>query len=259
MELFNSPASAIHLEPGQHTKIRIQFIPLRMEPRHCAIILSNSKLGEIVLSIAASVKMPYPTIPHSRLLDQYTIVNEQTKTMHLKVHAGQTVHEDLVIHSRNAAFENAILEISKWGMSNTELKRRALSNSLQFAALSTAVTTLRLDDRPKTYKDNLTEESGRLVFSVKTNSEYFSLPETISLPADAKGSAVLPVEFHAEEEGQYECHVVLRSEHDIRVLVIESTVMARGRHAELQFNTPAMQPLTQDIPLVSCERGLTGL
>ena len=250
MQLFHSSSPSVHLEPGQPTQIGIQFVPLQLEPRHCAVVLSNSKLGEIVLSVASSIKLPYPMVPETRFLNPQTIVNQQTKTVHLKAHAGQTVQEEIVIHSQNLSFENAILEISKWGMAATELKRRCLSQSLRYAALTTAITTLGLDDNPRSYKDNLTEESAKLPFTIEGSNEYFSLPEALTIPATQRGSAVLPVRFHAEEEGQYECHVVLRSQHDIRVLVIEGTVMARGRHAQLEFSTPAMQPLTQEIPLV---------
>ena len=59
------------------------------------------------------------------------------------------------------------------------------------------------------------------------------------------------MKFCSAEEGQYECHVVLESHHDIRIVIIESTVMARGRQAQLEFDTQAMQPVIQDIPIVS--------
>ena len=255
MQLFHSNSPSVHLEPGRPTQIGIQFIPLKLEPRHCAVILSNGKLGELILSIASSVRLPYPTTPETRFLNPQTIVNQQTKTVHLKVHAGQTVEEEIVIRNQNPAFENAVLEISKRGMGATELRRRCLSQSLRYAALTTAVTALGLDDSPHSYKDHLTEETAaELSFAVEGSNEFFSLPEVLTVPATQSGSAVLPVRFHAEEEGQYECHVTLRSQHDVRVLVIESTVMARGRHAQLEFSTPAMQPLTQDIPIVSMRR-----
>ena len=64
-------------------------------------------------------------------------------------------------------------------------------------------------------------DGDKLVFSVEGSNEYFTLPEVVAVPADPKGSSVLPVRFHTDEEGQYECHVVLRSEHDIQVVVIE--------------------------------------
>ena len=203
-----------------------------------------------MLSVSASVKRPYPLLPQSRYLDSHTTVNNKTKTLHLKAHAGQTIREELVIQSRNPSFESAALDISKWGMDSKELERRSLSGSLKYAALCTAVATLDLDSKNKTYWDSLPQESDKLIFLVEGGDQYFILPKSVVVPADQNGAGILPVEFCAENEGQYECHVVLRSKYDVRILVIESTVLARGRHAQLEFHTSAMQSVTQDIPLV---------
>ena len=61
---------------------------------------------------------------------------------------------------------------------------------------------------------------------------------------------MIPIGFHAESEGQYECRLVVQSPFDIRVLIIESTVLAASRHTEVEFKTKAMMSLTQEIPLV---------
>ena len=61
---------------------------------------------------------------------------------------------------------------------------------------------------------------------------------------------MIPLRFTAESEGQYECRLVLKSPLDVRVLIIESTVLAASRHTEVEFKTKAMVPLTQEIPLV---------
>ena len=61
---------------------------------------------------------------------------------------------------------------------------------------------------------------------------------------------MIPIKFLAKSEGQYECRLILTSLYDVRVIVIESTVLATGRHAQLEFKTKSMMPLTQDIPLV---------
>ncbi len=65
------------------------------------------------------------------------------------------------------------------------------------------------------------------------------------------GTTILPVEFHAEREGQYECHIHMASGYDVRTFVIESTVLAKERLAQIEFKTQAVQPLTQNIPVVS--------
>ena len=224
-----------------------------MEPRHCSVVLSNTTHGELVLSVAAAVKLPYALAPQSKLVHASSLVNEQTKTLHLQTYAGQKVHEELVISSHNLAFEEAVMAVARWGMSDVELKRRSVSSSLRYAALSAAIANLSLNNRPQSRKDNLSDESNKLVFSVEGSSCHFAVPHSISVPVPggAEGSAVLPVDFCAEKEGQYECHLVLRSEYDVRTFVVESTVMALENATELEFHTPAMQPVTQEIPVVS--------
>ena len=39
--------------------------------------------------------------------------------------------------------------------------------------------------------------------------------------------------------------------YDVRVIIIESTVLSTDKHTELEFSTKALLPLTQNIPLVS--------
>ena len=254
MQLFHSNAHNVTLVPGQPTQIPVQFVPLRMEPRLCSVVLSNASHGELLLSVAAAVKLPYPLVPHSKLMHASSHLNEQTKTLHLQTYAGQTVHEELIIGSRNPAFEEAVMTIARWGMSDKELRRRSLSGSLRYAALSAAIANLSLNAKPQSRVDALTEESDKLVFAVEGSSCHFSTPRSVSVPVSggADTSALLSVDFCAEKEGQYECHLVLRSGYDVRTLVVESTVMALERATELEFHIPAMQAVTQEIPVVSC-------
>lgn len=64
------------------------------------------------------------------------------------------------------------------------------------------------------------------------------------------GSSVLPVHFFADKEGQFECRVALKSGYDLRTLYIEATVTAEERFTQIEFCTQAIQPLTQNIPVV---------
>ena len=73
MQLFNPVKSMVHLQPGQPALVRIQFVPLKMEPRYCVVVLSNAGLGEVVLSIAATVKLPCPIVPHSQFSNSHTV------------------------------------------------------------------------------------------------------------------------------------------------------------------------------------------
>lgn len=180
--------SWLYLEPGHTVVLTLKFLPLKLEPRHCAIVLKNKELGDIILSVYATVKHPKPIVPECKCLNSSTVVNTQTRTLHLKAHAGQRMDEEIIIHSNNVAFENAMLEISKWDMSSVELKRRILSKSLKYAALSTAIDTLGMDEESKEHKHQLLEGCERIVFSVEgSDTKHFQFPKEVSLSASNKG------------------------------------------------------------------------
>ena len=256
----------IFLEPGYTISLVLKFVPLKLMPRHCAITLKNKKLGDIVLSVYATVSLPKPSIPESRYLNSSTVVNSQTRTLHLKAHAGQTIEEEIIISTNNVALDNALLEISKWSMTQTEIKQRIVSESFKHVILSTAKMVLQGKDDE--LQNHQLEDQDKIVYSIDgSDNKHFCFPGEVCLLANNKGKslthaydndascditdvATVPVKFHAEFEGQYECHLVLKSMYDVRVVIIESTVFSTDKHTELEFNTKALLPLTQNIPLV---------
>lgn len=256
----------IFLEPGYTISLILKFVPLKLMPRHCAITLKNKKLGDIVLSVYATVSLPKPSIPESRYLNSSTVVNSQTRTLHLKAHTGQTIEEDIIISTNNVALDNALLEISKWSMTQTEIKQRSVSESFKHVILSTAKVVLQ--GRDDELQNHQLEDQDKIVYSIGgSDNKHFCFPGEVCLLANNKGEslmhaydndascditdvATVPVKFHAEFEGQYECHLVLKSMYDVRVVIVESTVFSTDKHIELEFNTKALLPLTQNIPLV---------
>lgn len=257
----------VFLEPGHTISLVLKFVPLKLMPRHCAITLKNKKLGDIVLSVYATVSLPKPSIPESRYLNSSTVVNSQTRTLHLKAHAGQTVKEEIIISTNNVALDNALLEISKWSMTQTEIKQRIVSESFKHVILSTAKMVLQ--GRDDDLQNHQLEDQDKIVYSIDgSDNKHFCFPGEVCLLANSKGKssmhayydndascditdvATVPIKFHAEFEGQYECHLVLKSMYDIRVVIVESTVLSTDKHTELEFNTKALLPLTQNIPLV---------
>ena len=253
MTAFNPQTNQVHLEPGDHsTTVTLTFVPLKMERRHCVIILRNDNVGEIILSVKATVQLPFPTLPQtSKETDSHFFTHTDTQTLHLKAYVGESVNEDLLLSSDNPALERAVLEVCGWSMSDVELKRRLLTNSMKHAALETAMNCLEINQKTMTATDGIQPDFDKLVFRVDGANDYFKLPSMITVPAHKGGAARFPVQFIADVPGQYECHVVLVSAHDVRMFIIECTVLARGTQAQLEFTTTAMQPLTQDIPIVS--------
>lgn len=190
IQLFNSVSKQqeVYLDTGSVASLPLIFVPLRMEARHCAVILSNQELGDVVLYIAVTVKYPRPIIPEAKCLHSGTLVSKETRTLYLKSLAGDVIEEDILIRSSNVSFESAALELAKLGMSSKELKRRVLTESLQYAALSTAVTALQI--KPETTNVQ-SEKSEQLVFNVEaSDSSHYTVPSEISIPADSTGMLV---------------------------------------------------------------------
>ena len=252
MTSFNPHANRVTLNPGIPTTLNLTFVPLKMEPRHCTVVLRNDALGEIVLSLAATVSLPFPILQKtSSEADSRFFVNKDSQTLHLKAYVGERVQEDLFVHSENPGLEKALLEVCQWGMDPEELCRRVLTDSLETAALATAREFFQLHERTLSATNNIGEYLDELVFNVEGSDENFQLPETVCVPGRRGGMGRCTVGFVSEESGQFECRVVLRSSREVRVFIIESTVLERCREVELEFTTTAMQPLTQDIPIVS--------
>ena len=61
---------------------------------------------------------------------------------------------------------------------------------------------------------------------------------------------MLPIQFCAESDGQYECRIIMKSGYDLRTVYVEATVSAKQRYTLIEFHSQAIQPLLQNIPLV---------
>ena len=59
------------------------------------------------------------------------------------------------------------------------------------------------------------------------------------------------MQFHSDKEGQYECHLTLKSGYDVRTFVIEATVFSKKKVVQIEFRTQATQSIVQNIPVVS--------
>ena len=251
MKLFHCKTPQVFLNSsGKHTLV-LEFVPLRMQPRQCCVVLSSQNLGDLLLLVTVTVKRPQPFIPQSTGLHGGTLANTEVRTLHMRSTVGETFYEELIIDSSNPAFEAAVLTLSLWHMSTEEIRRRTITDSMRYASLRTAIESLQLEDKPKSYWDHLSPCSSYLHFAVKCNSELATLPDFIMVPATRKGRVALPLEFRCDHEGHYNFQVELTSEYDIRIYNLEVMVLAKERTASLKFHTLAAQALTQDIPLVS--------
>ena len=66
-----------------------------------------------------------------------------------------------------------------------------------------------------------------------------------------EGTVSVPLQFAPLGPGRYPCKILLVSRYDVRVYVVEGIVNEEEPETELLFKTPAFEPLTQHIPIVS--------
>jgi hypothetical protein len=69
--------------------------------------------------------------------------------------------------------------------------------------------------------------------------------------AGGQQHAAFGVTFAPKGPGTYNCYAMLVSTWDVRVLLIEGRSRAPGLKAEMQFNCPARQQITQEIPVTN--------
>lgn len=176
-ELFHSDKELINLDHGSSSDITIQFVPLKLNTRHCCVVLSDKGVGDIVFSITGVVNKPLPLLPETLHSNHFTVVNSETRTLHLSATANSTVNESLIIRNPNLSLENALLEITKWKMNENDLKRRLLTESLRYAALSNGVSSLQ----QKNFLDTCNETA--LIFNVEgSDNTHFIFPGHVKVP-----------------------------------------------------------------------------
>ena len=179
-ELTNQ--NKIFLEPGHTTSLSLKFVPLKLMPRHCAIILKNKKLGDIVLSVYVTVSLPNPSVPETKvplIRPLWSIPKPGpsiSRHMLAKSLKKRSLSPVIMWHLRMHCLKLANGICHNWRQSN-ELSQ----NHSKYAILSTANMVLGRDD------DQL-EGHENIVFSVEgSDNKYFSFPTEIYLLANSKG------------------------------------------------------------------------
>lgn len=67
----------------------------------------------------------------------------------------------------------------------------------------------------------------------------------------ADGCVSVPLRFAPLSPGRYPCKILLTSRYDVRLYCVEGVVNEEYPEAKFEFQTPAFEPLVQNIPIVS--------
>ncbi|PKK24954.1 cilia and flagella associated protein 47 [Columba livia] len=279
---FFSPMENLFLEGRSSASLDIHFLPFNLEKRYCTVILVNEQIGEFLYLIEGTGDVPLPSgllpmdspnVLHvSSTLEGPSAVDP---VLYLKCIPAQILEENLRIPLINESKERALAIAAQQQMSTTEYKRRKLTGTLQGSSVRVATVLLGLSRverhallRPRKFHSEVKHVDYSVEVSMR---DFFKVPEKLSIPVlassrvnlnvpskdlslqktDKSVAVELPIKFIPQNAGCYHCWILLKSSCDVRVYEIECVVNTDHAEAELEFVTPAYQPVIQDIPIAS--------
>ncbi|KAK2544952.1 Cfap47 [Columba livia] len=277
---FFSPMENLFLEGRSSASLDIHFLPFNLEKRYCTVILVNEQIGEFLYLIEGTGDVPLPSgllpmdspnVLHvSSTLEGPSAVDP---VLYLKCIPAQILEENLRIPLINESKERALAIAAQQQMSTTEYKRRKLTGTLQSSSVRVATVLLGLSRverhallRPRKFHSEVKHVDYSVEVSMR---DFFKVPEKLSIPVlassrvnlnvpskdlslqktDKSDAVELPIKFIPQNAGCYHCWILLKSSCDVRVYEIECVVNTDHAEAELEFVTPAYQPVIQDIPI----------
>ncbi|XP_056157527.1 cilia and flagella-associated protein 47-like [Lampris incognitus] len=258
---------SVCLKPGQTDTIDLHYLPFHLGDMHCSVLLVCPEVGDIVYLVRATAELPLPSPltarPSANIAPPAnTSGSVCDSVLSLRCKVGQRCEEVVRVPLINVALERALAAWGRSTMSPEEQRRRMLTHTLDSSTVRAAVAVQRLvkhQVRAHTHTHTLQVLEYNIEVSIP---EHFVLPHTVILPIRGDSNipqdnptdsecVEIPLRFQANSVGQFRCQLVLRSWRDIRVYLLEAMVTPQGDHTHLDFNVPAHQTVTQDIPLVS--------
>lgn len=268
---FFTSHRSIYLEAQGSGRLHVIYLPAHLTKRRCSLLFSCSSIGEFVYSIEGDATLPRPSQLPSSLSQRAVRLSSaslagrtqagiksdaQTVTV-WRCQTQEEVEEELNICSVNSTRDQALIHVAQLEMSVKEVERRKLTGTLATAAITKALRGMSLNDQENGSPDS---QMPAALFHVTSSSKHFSVPDKILIPSvsdrrsrtsrQSGGSASLLIRFKAKVAGHYPCQIVLWSPHDIRVFHVECIVSQGGAQAELEFTSPALTEVTQNIPIV---------
>ncbi|XP_059154686.1 cilia- and flagella-associated protein 47-like isoform X2 [Physella acuta] len=280
LQAFYTPMASVHFEALGSSDVEIHYLPFSVQEHQCSIIFMNESIGEFVYSIEATALQPLPSyLPYVPSKESARISSAAAagngrgmfggddSIIYWKCDAGVTLKETLHIPVSNISKERALIQASQQSMSDLEMQRRQVAGTLMSCSM-TSKTIKNLSNNPVA-AISIAKAIGPVadVYRVEIDSEYFKVPDLLVMPSSQSSRskclpkesggdgnedfAGLTVEFKAKEPGHYPATITLRAIDDIRVYKIECIVNQEGSTAELEFNAPLHQTVTQNIPVVN--------
>ncbi|XP_068919939.1 cilia- and flagella-associated protein 47 [Petaurus breviceps papuanus] len=274
MKEFFCQVQSIYLEAKETSTLILHFLPFDLNKRYCVIIFSNNKIGEFVYIVEGTSTVPLPSrflpINNPNILNYNHPPDEDLgkddPILHLRCDLNNILELELKVPLVNEARAKALDFSAHQQMSSLEYERRKITGTLNSSSVRAAIALLGLTKLETRMLFHNAKSKSILYTTELSLPEHFDIPKKIYIPSvpqsrleamhmeDAQtlqqaDHALLPLRFVPLTAGRYPCFILLRSSRDIRLFSIECVVNSDCPEAKFQFETPAFEPLTQDIPI----------
>ncbi|XP_039112210.1 cilia- and flagella-associated protein 47 [Hyaena hyaena] len=270
---FFCSTHTLHLGVKGTSSLELLFLPFDMHTRYCVIILSNKAIGELIYVVEGNGTIPLPSNFHStdssNTLDYRSspeeVLSKENPVLYLKCELRQILDVDLKLPLTNEAKEKALAFAAQQQMSDVEYERRSITGTLASSSVRVAVALLGLTkiETCVLFTTSKLKMPKSILYTAELSlPEHFDIPRKIYIPQIpetqvlkasslrvADGSVLVPLRFIPLSAGRYPCKILLTSRYDVRVYCIEGIVNEEGPEARLEFETPAFEALTQNIPI----------
>ncbi|KAK5608644.1 hypothetical protein CRENBAI_022655 [Crenichthys baileyi] len=261
---FLSPERSVYLKPGQAHTLSILYLPFFTGTKYCSVLLLCPQVGDMVYMVTATSEIPLPSPLPARPSSKLSLSPGNSDTggcvLSLQCKVGEVCQEVLQVPLVNMLLEEALAVWAQHCMSASECSRRILTRSLHSSTVRAATASQKLLKQPL-MRD--VYHSEKIEYKVEVSlPQYFNLPRTVTIPvkedtnvpweasADC-GCVDIPLRFQALSVGRFTCNVVLTSSFDTRVYQLEALVAQQVKATHLDFGSPALQSVTQHIPLIN--------
>ncbi|XP_074066731.1 cilia- and flagella-associated protein 47 [Macrotis lagotis] len=274
MKEFFCQVQSVYLEAKGTSSIYLHFLPFDLNKRYCVIIFSNYKIGEFLYIVEGTSAVPLPSrflpVNNSSIMNYNHPPDEDLSKddpiLHLKCDLHNFLELELKLPLVNEARAKALVFSAHQQMSSLEYERRKITGTLDSSSVRAVIALLGLTKLETRMLFHNAKSKSILYTTELSLPEYFDIPKKIYIPSlpqnklkavnmeapqklEQADYALLPLRFVPLTAGRYPCFVLLKSSHDIRLFSIECVVNANCPEAKLQFETPAFEALTQDIPI----------
>ncbi|XP_012663036.2 cilia- and flagella-associated protein 47 [Otolemur garnettii] len=276
---FFSSSHNIYLETNETAILEMFFLPFNIHVRYCVIILSNKKIGELIYAVEGKGMIPlpssfFPKETSSSSIDYSTSPDEgrvyMYPVLYLKCDIRQILDVELKFPLTNEAKERALAFAAQQQMSDIEYERRLITGTLESSSVRVAIALLGLSKIESLMLFSMSKMKKPKSISYITEvslPEHFDIPKKINIPQiqepqskltksqrikPAKysdGFVPVPLRFAPLTPGRYPCKILMTSKYDVRVYQIEGVVNEEHPEASFEFETPAFECLTQNIPM----------